>query len=738
MIAQILVLTGFVLALISAIQFAAARGWLPESTLLACVGIALGGSYTALDAFAPEVAGQLSPLVTLAWPTEAYLWIFLPPLIFQAALTVDVRAMLPDSAPILLLAIVAVFVATGLIGGVLALVSGQGLMLCLLLGAVVATTDPSAVIAVFRSLGAPARLTRLVEGESLMNDAAAIAIVGILVASISEGLIAPGLYGVAWATSLSILGGGVAGYVAGRSVVALLPALDRLPVAAATLTLALPYPLYVAADELLHASGVIAVVSAGLVISALGPTRLSPSSWYYVHIIWRQMSVLAGASVFLLAAMRVPPMLGDMTVLDFVYLLVVLVAALVARLGVMFGLLPVLSWLRLSSPVDTRYKLAISWGGLRGAVTLVLGLSIAENSLLPMEDRQFVGALACSFVLASLFINGLSLRWVVERLGLTALSEQQKVLQRQAALMSSAEVQADLTRIAEQLLLPQSLVRSVHAEYEAELATGADTVEFESALTERERLSLGLIILATKEHSLIPEYGSGVISARNLDVMMRNTAQMIDAAREGGRIGYNRAATHILDPSPSLLLGRLLARFLRIDWLLMNALGDRFELMICRRAVLEQLVEFNAQSLGPFVGSRMTTLLESVLKTRLEAVDKAIAEMRASYGGDYTHALERRLLFLFALNKGSSMIDTLKAESIISAEIAGNITGALDEKWRSVVARPSVSLIRKSSRARQPERTQEEGNDEGAADQPDEVKEETGENIPPDSGVPPP
>ncbi len=83
--------------------------------------------------------------------------------------------MMPDAAPILLLAVVAVFVATGLIGWTLSVVSGEAIAVCLLLGAIVATTDPSAVIAIFRDLGAPARLNRLVEGESLLNDAAAIA-----------------------------------------------------------------------------------------------------------------------------------------------------------------------------------------------------------------------------------------------------------------------------------------------------------------------------------------------------------------------------------------------------------------------------------------------------------------------------------------------------------------------------------------------------------------------------------
>ena len=174
-------------------------------------------------------------------------------------------------------------------------------------------------------------------------------------------------------------GGGIAsGYLAGRAIVLVLPLLNRLPVAAATLTLAVPYPLYIAADQL-HASGVVAVVTAGLVIGAYGPTRLSPSNWKHLDVVWGQIAVLAGAVVFLLAAVQVPDLLSLMNEADMVYLAVIVLAALVARAVVMFGIFPLLSIVGLSRPVDHRYKLAIVWGGLRGAVTLVLALALAPR-----------------------------------------------------------------------------------------------------------------------------------------------------------------------------------------------------------------------------------------------------------------------------------------------------------------------------------------------------------------------
>lgn len=693
LVANSLVVSGLLLAVIAVIQAVAARSWLPESSLLALVGLVVGAGYAALMRVAPEVGAGLDIIVQPDLPAEAYLWIFLPPLLFQAALTADVRSMMSDAAPILLLAVVAVFVATGLIGWSLASISGHALTVCLLLGAIVATTDPSAVIAIFRDLGVPARLNRLVEGESLLNDAAAIAIVGVLTLAIGGGPMDADMAAVARMLVYSFAGGIACGYLAGRVAVAILPFLSQLPVAAATLTLAVPYPIYIVTDQALHASGVIATVAAGLVIGAYGPTRLSPRNWRHLGVIWNQMGILAGAVVFLLAAVQVPKLLAAMGWQDVFYLVIIVLAALAARAAVMFGMFPLMSLIGLSRPVDNRYKLAIVWGGLRGAVTLVLALALAENEALPPAERQFVASLAAAFVLISLFMNGLTLRWVVTRLGLTSLSDQQKILQRQAVLLSAAEVDTELTRVAAQFSLPEDLVRMVRRAYQVEVTSGAENFAIEEALTERERLSIGLIILAAKEHSLIPEYGSGIITTRNLDAMMRNTSQMIEAARQDGRIGYNRAATAILSAPMSFRIGHFLANRLGIDQMLVHALADRFELMICRRAVLGNLVEFNKHSLEPFIGERMSIVLDGILQSRLNAVNKVILDLRSSYGNNFAQALERRILLIFALTRGSDIIETFKAENIVSAEIAASIDAKLKIRRDLASQLPPTSLI---------------------------------------------
>jgi monovalent cation:H+ antiporter, CPA1 family len=170
------------LVLISFAQPAADRLQLPYTVLLAVIGVALAGLasfllYTPLTNAFDDI---VEPIVKFPFNATVFLVVFLPLLLFHAALTIDVRELVEDAAPILTLAIVAVFVAAAGIGLILSTAGGVPLVVALLIGSIVATTDPAAVVGIFRDLGVPLRLVRLVEGESLLNDAAAIVLFTVL------------------------------------------------------------------------------------------------------------------------------------------------------------------------------------------------------------------------------------------------------------------------------------------------------------------------------------------------------------------------------------------------------------------------------------------------------------------------------------------------------------------------------------------------------------------------------
>ena len=245
-IIPILAVFAALLVLVALSQPIAERLRVAPVVLLAAIGVAIGAVSTLLthEQLSERAAEVARLFADLPIGSDVFIYVFLPLLIFEAAMTTDVRRVLDDAAPILLLAVIATLVAAAIVGLALWPISGQPLVVCLLLGAVVSTTDPAAVIAIFRDVGAPARLTRLVEGESLLNDASAIVAYTVLLGIIVTGA-EPHLGDGAIAFFVSFIGGGVFGVVAGRLMLTLVGWTRDNPLAEATLTLALAYLAFI-------------------------------------------------------------------------------------------------------------------------------------------------------------------------------------------------------------------------------------------------------------------------------------------------------------------------------------------------------------------------------------------------------------------------------------------------------------------------------------------------------------
>src|SRR6516165_899659 len=410
-------MAGF-LVLASVVQPAAERLHLPYTVLLAVVGVGIGGVssfllYTPLTNAFDDI---VRPVVDLPFNASIFLVVFLPLLLFHAAVMIDLREIAPDWAPILTLAIVAVFAAAA---------------------------------AIFRELGAPARVTRLLEGESLLNDAAAIVLFSMLVGMVTEGTY-PSFAAGAEHFAEAFLGGVVLGAVGGRLFGTILPFLGGSRLAEVTLSVALPYVVYLLAEQLLDVSGVVAVVSAGLTAGAIGRVRLAPDNWRYLERVWEQTGFWASSLIFVSASTLVPKLLTGVHLEDSWLLLVAVAAALISRVAVLFGLLPLLSTLHLSQKVSGAYKLAITWGGLRGALTLTLALAVTENTRIAPEIRNTVAVLATGFVLFTLLVNGLTLRPVIRLLKLDRLSPLDLALRNKVLALSLADVRDALSETASQ------------------------------------------------------------------------------------------------------------------------------------------------------------------------------------------------------------------------------------------------------------------------------------------------
>jgi CPA1 family monovalent cation:H+ antiporter len=682
-VALVLLAVALLLVVVGGIQPLAGRLRLPPAVLLAAFGIAIGVA-SGVVSHSP-VTGRFNVATRLfeALPvtSETIIYVFLPLLVFEAGITSDVRRILEDWAPILLLAIVATLVTTAAIGLALWSLAGLPLVVCLLLGSVVATTDPAAVIAIFRDLGAPARLTRLVEGEALLNDAAAIALFVVLLAMIVSGR-EPDVAVGAREFLVAFVGGAALGVVAGRLLLVTIPWLGGDRLAEASLTVALAYLAFIAGERLFHVSGIVTVLAAGLTVSALGRARISPYNWAFLGDLWEQIAFWARSLVFVLASILVPQLLVAMAAHDFILLGVLIGAAFVARLFVLFLLLPPLSYFKLMQPIGTPYKLAIAWGGLRGALTLALALAVSENTALDPRVHHFVAVLATGLVLFTLLISGTTLRPVIRLLGLDRLSSRDRMLRDQVLALAYEEVCEAIRETAKQYSLSDSAVRETVEPYQAWIrAVGAHDAA-ETGLTARARLAIALLALANQERALVLEaWSQRTAPAGTIQILLRNADALIEGARAAGRLGYTRGATAALWFGFAFRAAHFLYRRFGMAQFLANRLGERFEVLLFTRLLITELIGFTGRRLHPLFGAPVAALARKILIARLNATASAVEALRNHYP-DHAAALETEFLRQSASRREIGRYQALFEEGLIPREIYDDLKRNVDDARR--------------------------------------------------------
>jgi monovalent cation:H+ antiporter, CPA1 family len=691
-IVLLLAVLATLLVVVALCQPLAVRLKLAPAVLLAVIGVAIGAAsidllHTPLSSQFGEVARLFADLPV---SSETFIYVFLPLLVFEAAITSDVRRMLEDAAPILMLAVVATVVATAVVGLALWPISGQPLVVCLLLGSVVATTDPAAVIAVFRDVGAPARLTRLVEGEALLNDAAAIAMFVVLLGIIVSGQ-RPVLGAGAVEFAVSFLGGALLGGLAGRALLQVIPWTRDDRLAEATLTVALAYLTFIAADHLFHVSGVVAVLSSGLTVSAFGRSRITPYNWSFITDLWAQIAFWAHSLVFVLASILVPKLLLDVEFHDVVLVVTLIAAALAARLLVLFLLLPLLSLARLTQPISTAYKLAIAWGGLRGALTLVLALAVTENRALTPEVQRFVAVLATGMVLFTLLVNGTTLRAVIHLLRLDRLSPVDQALRDRVMTLSYAEIAETIRATAREHELSPSALTNALEPYETWITVAKSRGDEEIGLKDRERLAIGLVALANQERMLALEImAERAASPTTVQALLRNADALGEGARSGGRLGYQRVVEATLAFPFSFAAAFFLYRWFGLVRFLADRLADRFEMLLFTRVLIQELAGAHSVRSRSIFGERVVELIDAVLKARLTRTMTSLDALRRQYP-QYAAALEARFLRQSAMRREMRRYDSLFTEGLIAAEVYEDLKGSVVDT-RTTNTRPRFDL----------------------------------------------
>jgi CPA1 family monovalent cation:H+ antiporter len=376
----------------SVIAVIAKRLGIPYTVALVLGGLLL--SVVHLPALAPLHQGNRPDWLT----PDVILILFLPALLFEGSLKIELRHIRTDTVPLLLLANLGVLIATLVTGLVIYYAVGISLIVALLFGSMVSATDPISVLSIFKEVAVEERLSVLVEGESLLNDGTAVALFQILLASAIGGGV--GLVLGAGQFLLSVAGGALLGLALGYFVSTLTKRIDDAQVEI-TLTTILAYGTFLLARHL-HLSGVIATVAAGLVIgNVAAKTGMSARTLTALRSFWEYASFIINSLVFLLIGLEVR--LGGV-LREWKPILIAIAAIFLGRILSVYTLVPFSNLF--SKRIPFVWQHVMVWGGLRGALSLALALSL--DSAFPYRDQ--ILNLTFGVVVFSILVQGLSIK----------------------------------------------------------------------------------------------------------------------------------------------------------------------------------------------------------------------------------------------------------------------------------------------------------------------------------------
>lgn len=466
------------LAIASLVYFIAIRFRLPYTVLLAFVGVLL------VPVSSIEILGflrefQLTP--------ELLFFIFLPTLLFESAYNINVRRVVDEIVPIMLLAVFGYLLSAVLIGGVLwftfnAFGFGVPFLVTFLFGALISATDPVAVLALFKEYGTPERLSLIFEGESLMNDATALALFVVVLSLIESGVTGGTvlLGGITFATML--VGGIILGLFIGALFVLLIGLFRKHEIVAITLMIVLAHSTFLIAElsniglegtafSFIQFSPIIATTVASLMMGNYGRFKITPKAEEFIQKFWSQFAFMANSIVFILVGFLFASIPSGSESLIVAVLVTVFVVAASRAISIYSLIIPYNVIAKKMHRITLAWQHLLAWGSLRGALAVMLVLLIPKDlavsgwdHTLSIQDFLLVLTVGCIFT--TLFIKAPAVGPLMRKLGVSELNEIETASSNEAQAFIQGTLILKLKAFAEKKYIPKDIAEKLITEHQ--------------------------------------------------------------------------------------------------------------------------------------------------------------------------------------------------------------------------------------------------------------------------------
>lgn len=615
------------------------------------------------------------------------LFIFLPILIFEASYAMDLHTFKKTSTNAILLAVPGILMALGLTAAIAMGLKAAGIglgtwnwPLALMFGAIVSATDPVAVVALLKDLGASKKLGTLIEGESLLNDGTAIVLFMVFFLGItgeaSDNSPIVEFFRVAFG---GLFIGGLFGYIVLRWIRNVFN--DAL--VETSLVIAAAYLTFYVAEHTFHVSGVLGLVALGLIIGGVGRSRISPQVEHFMHEFWELAGFIANCLIFLIVGIVVAER-SIFSLNDFMLLGIFYVGIHVVRAIVIFVLYPLMN--RSGYGLPKSDAIIVWFGALRGAIGLALALIVAgvDDQYISKEIKDQFLFFTAGIVTLTLLINASTIKYLVQYLGLTKVSPAKAQMLTNARDYLHESTKNQIDRLKTDRYIKKSDWDAVHKYLprEAEPLETTGVAETESIAELRKRF------LEAEKSSYWHQFRDGLLGPEAVKILSDNISHLLD---EGGKEGLDQRkdleASWAVPPILSKIKEYPIVGNMAKDWYLdrMSLSYDCAVSFVMAQEEGLRLVE--SMIISGKEDKKALDIIESEINGNRIEGQTFLRNLRKQYPGVYK-AVSTTQAIRSLLNYESKTIERLQKRGRIDGGEAARMMGEIDKRNKLLQKHP--------------------------------------------------